>query len=89
MLYRVKGAILIGIALVSIISWPRDTPVTAFPYSPTGEENFQFFKKVVSFTPLRHVGNAIDVRRFSPSCSCERSHSVSTSTAKVGSGMPS
>lgn len=35
-MYKVKGAIIIGIILVSIISWPRPTPVTYFPHTPIG-----------------------------------------------------
>ena len=61
MLYRVKGAILIGIFLTSIISWPRPTAVTYFPHTPAGDDLFNFFKKVVNFHPLQHIGNAIDV----------------------------
>ncbi|EJD38349.1 xanthine/uracil permease [Auricularia subglabra TFB-10046 SS5] len=60
MLYRVKGAILMGIILTSIISWPRSTAVTAFPHTPTGDAAFDFFKKVVAFHPLQTIGNAID-----------------------------
>ncbi|ROT37519.1 hypothetical protein SODALDRAFT_334630 [Sodiomyces alkalinus F11] len=52
MLYRVKAAILIGIILVSIISWPRGTPVTNFPYTPQGDSNFEFFRQVVAFHPI-------------------------------------
>lgn len=61
MLYRVKGAILIGIFLTSIISWPRPTAVTYFPHTPAGDDLFDFFKKVVTFHPLQHIGNVIDV----------------------------
>lgn len=61
MLYRVRGAILIGIFLVSIISWPRSTPFTLFPDTAKGDAAFDFFKKVVAFKPLHKVGNAIDV----------------------------
>ena len=61
MLYRIKGAILIGIFLTSIISWPRPTAVTAFPHTSTGDEAFDFFKQVVTFWPLKRVGNALDV----------------------------
>lgn len=49
MMYRVKGAIIAGIALVSIISWPRGTAVTYFPYTAVGDDAFDFFKKVVDF----------------------------------------
>jgi AGZA family xanthine/uracil permease-like MFS transporter len=55
MMYRVKGAIIAGILLVSIISWPRDTPVTFFPHTPDGDDRFNFFKKVVTFHSIQHV----------------------------------
>ena len=61
MLYRVKGAIIAGIILVSIISWPRNTPVTYFPYTAVGDDNFNFFKKVVDFHPIKHV---LDVQEW-------------------------
>jgi AGZA family xanthine/uracil permease-like MFS transporter len=60
MLYRVRGAILVGIFLTSIISWPRSTAVTFFPHTPVGDELFAYFKQVVTFRPLKHVGNALD-----------------------------
>ena len=60
MLYRIKGAILIGIFLTSIISWPRPTSVTYFPHTAAGDEAFDFFKQVVTFHPLKLIGNAID-----------------------------
>ncbi|KAH8979490.1 permease family-domain-containing protein [Lactarius hatsudake] len=59
-MYHVKGAFLIGIFLTSIISWPRGTSVTAFPYTDSGDAAFDFFKKVVSFHPIKLVGNVID-----------------------------
>ncbi|KAF3000038.1 hypothetical protein E8E14_006815 [Neopestalotiopsis sp. 37M] len=49
MMYRFKGAIIAGIILVSIISWPRTTSVTYFPYTEVGDDAFDFFKKVVDF----------------------------------------
>jgi AGZA family xanthine/uracil permease-like MFS transporter len=55
MMYRVKGAIIFGILLVSIISWPRDTPVTFFPHTAEGDQAFDFFKKVVYFHPIKKV----------------------------------
>lgn len=61
MIYRVRGAILIGIFLVSIISWPRPTAVTLFPYTAAGDAAFDYFKQVVNFRKLERVGNALDV----------------------------
>jgi AGZA family xanthine/uracil permease-like MFS transporter len=55
MMYRVKGAIIFGILLVSIISWPRSTDVTYFPHTPLGDSSFDFFKKVVTFHPIEKL----------------------------------
>ncbi|KAF2968699.1 hypothetical protein GQX73_g4880 [Xylaria multiplex] len=49
MMYRFKAAIIAGILLVSIISWPRTTALTYFPYTEVGNDNFDFFRKVVDF----------------------------------------
>lgn len=58
MAFRVKAAIIIGVALVSILSWPRSTPFTYFPNTYEGDERFDFFKRVVSFHPITHTLNA-------------------------------
>ena len=58
--YRVKGAIIAGIALVAIISWPRTTPVTFFPYTPAGDDAFNFFKQVVTFHPITKTLNKLN-----------------------------
>jgi len=60
MIYRVRGAILIGILLVSIISWPRPTVVTLFPHTTAGDAAFDYFKQVVNFRKLENIGNALD-----------------------------
>ncbi|KAH6607113.1 nucleoside transporter [Trichoderma cornu-damae] len=57
MMYRVKGAVIAGIVLVSIISWPRTTPVTYFPHTAVGDDAFNFFKKVVDFHRIQHTLN--------------------------------
>lgn len=60
MSYKFKSAIIVGIALVSIISWPRDTPFTYFPHTQDGDDLFDFFKKVVTLHPIQHTLNAVD-----------------------------
>lgn len=55
MIYRVRGAVIMGILLVSIISWPRPTPVTYFPHTTVGNSNFDFFKQVVTFHPIKKI----------------------------------
>lgn len=62
MMYRVKGAILFGIILVSIISWPRTTDITYFPYTATGDDSFNFFKQVVTF---HEIGKTLNVQEWS------------------------
>ena len=59
-MYRVKSAMIVGIALVSILSWPRPTEFTFFPYTPEGDSRFNFFKKVISFHPISNVLAAQD-----------------------------
>jgi AGZA family xanthine/uracil permease-like MFS transporter len=58
--YRVKGAIIAGILLVSVISWPRNSSVTYFPHTPVGDDNFNFFKKVATFHSIKETLNAQD-----------------------------
>ncbi|RFU76947.1 mfs transporter, agza family, xanthine uracil permease [Trichoderma arundinaceum] len=60
MAFRVKYALVIGIALVSIISWPRNTPVTYFPNTPEGDSRFAFFKQIVAWHPLANTLNQLD-----------------------------
>ncbi|OAL50754.1 hypothetical protein IQ07DRAFT_437056 [Pyrenochaeta sp. DS3sAY3a] len=60
MAYKVKSAMIVGILIVSIISWPRNTSVTFFPDSPGGDDRWNFFKKVVSFHPINHTLNVLD-----------------------------
>ncbi|EPE05338.1 purine transporter [Ophiostoma piceae UAMH 11346] len=55
MMYRVKGAIIAGIALVSIVSWPRTSAITYFPHTAAGDDLFEFFKQVVSFHKIGRI----------------------------------
>jgi AGZA family xanthine/uracil permease-like MFS transporter len=60
MSFRVKYALIAGIALVSILSWPRNTSITYFPNTPEGNDRFNFFKQVVTFHPIENTLNALD-----------------------------
>ncbi|KAF1915043.1 purine transporter [Ampelomyces quisqualis] len=60
MAFKVKTAMLVGILLVSIISWPRGTSFTYFPDTAIGDSRFTFFKKVVDFHPIDHTLNVLD-----------------------------
>lgn len=58
LLYRVKGAFLWPIILVSIASWPRSSAVTEFPHDNGGQGDlgFDFFKKVATWHSFKHLG---------------------------------
>lgn len=55
LMYRVRGAILIGIIFIAITSWPRVSQVTYFPYTPEGDASFDYFKKVVNVHHMNDV----------------------------------
>ncbi|KAF9287369.1 hypothetical protein BGZ68_001925 [Mortierella alpina] len=55
LLFRVKGAVLLGMIFISVLSWIRGTPFTYFPYTPGGNERFDYFKKIVSFHPIQSI----------------------------------
>ncbi|KAH8888792.1 hypothetical protein GQ53DRAFT_783495 [Thozetella sp. PMI_491] len=55
MAFKVKSAIVIGIATVSIISWPRGTAFTYFPDTPDGNDRHAFFSEVVAFHPIHRT----------------------------------
>lgn len=47
MLFRVRGAVFLSVLFIAIISWPRGTAITYFPYTPLGDAKFDYFKRVV------------------------------------------
>lgn len=50
--YRSKLSFIYGIALVTIVSWFRNTAVTYFPDDDAGNARFDYFQKVVDITGL-------------------------------------
>ena len=50
--YKHNSAFLIGISLVTFVSWFRNTPFTYFPDTVDGNDRFDYFKKVVSVEKL-------------------------------------
>ncbi|PKS11649.1 hypothetical protein jhhlp_001800 [Lomentospora prolificans] len=60
MAFRVKYALVLGIAFVSILSWPRNTSITYFPHTSDGNSRFDFFKQVVDFHPIEHTLGQLD-----------------------------
>lgn len=60
LMFRVRGAILMGIIAIAITSWPRNSPITYFPYTPLGDSMFNYFKQVVTVHNLKHVLGKFD-----------------------------
>ncbi|KAJ4013827.1 hypothetical protein NW766_006068 [Fusarium irregulare] len=60
MAFRVNYALIIGISLVSVLSWPRNTPITFFPHNADGDRRFEFFKQVVVWHPIEKTLNVLD-----------------------------
>ncbi|KAL6863227.1 hypothetical protein ACO1O0_003472 [Amphichorda felina] len=59
MAFRVKFALIFAIALVSILSWPRNTTITYFPSTDEGDSRFEFFKQVVAWQPMTKTLNRL------------------------------
>ncbi|KAF3906622.1 hypothetical protein ABW20_dc0109124 [Dactylellina cionopaga] len=55
MMYKIKSAMIIGILVVSIFSWPRDSNFTYFPHTADGDSRFEFFKQVVTFHEIKTI----------------------------------
>ncbi|ORX49412.1 hypothetical protein DM01DRAFT_1325578 [Hesseltinella vesiculosa] len=60
MLYRVRGSILLAIIFISVISWPRNSAITYFPYTDRGETMFSYFKQVVSVHGMTNTLNKMN-----------------------------
>ncbi|GHT84474.1 hypothetical protein FACS1894129_1160 [Actinomycetota bacterium] len=56
LMYRVRGAMILGILLVSISSWPRGSAVTQFTDDAQGNDNWDFFKQVATWRSIDPVG---------------------------------
>lgn len=53
--YKIRSSFIIGIGLVTFISWFRGTAVTYFPDDEAGNARFQYFQKVVSIESLSSI----------------------------------
>ncbi|KAE8123983.1 hypothetical protein FH972_018896 [Carpinus fangiana] len=64
---EIKGSMIYGILFVTLISWFRGTSVTNFPDTPLGDNNYNYFKKVVDFHKIKSTAGAISFRNFNTS----------------------
>ncbi|KAH7441842.1 hypothetical protein KP509_03G057600 [Ceratopteris richardii] len=61
---NIKGAMIYGIVFVTAVSWFRGTKVTYFPYTDTGDELFNYFKKVVDVHKIEKTAGAFSFKSF-------------------------
>lgn len=61
---NVKGAMIYGIVFVTAISWFRNTRVTAFPNTETGDAAYAYFKKVVEVHVIKKTAGALSFKNI-------------------------
>lgn len=59
---NVKGAMIYGIVFVTAVSWFRNTSVTAFPNTASGDSAYQYFKKVVDVHTIQSTAGALSFK---------------------------
>ena len=56
---NIKGAMIYGIVFVTVVSWFRNTLVTAFPDTVSGNSAHQYFKKIVDVHAIESTAGAL------------------------------
>ncbi|KAF5736512.1 adenine/guanine permease AZG1-like [Tripterygium wilfordii] len=56
---KIKGAMIYGIVFVTAVSWFRNTKVTAFPNTDSGNSAHEYFKKVVDVHVIESTAGAL------------------------------
>ncbi|KAL5569614.1 hypothetical protein UlMin_026189 [Ulmus minor] len=59
---NIKGAMIYGIVFVTAVSWFRNTSVTAFPDTDSGNTAYQYFKKVVDVHTIQSTAGALSFK---------------------------
>ncbi|KAI4302650.1 hypothetical protein MLD38_038370 [Melastoma candidum] len=62
-----KGAMIYGIIFVTVISWFRNTAVTAFPNTELGNSAYNYFKKIIDVHSIKNTAGALsfkDAKKF-------------------------
>ncbi|XP_058110581.1 adenine/guanine permease AZG1 [Magnolia sinica] len=58
----VKGAMIYGVVFVTAVSWFRNTSVTVFPDTDTGNSAYRYFKKVVDVHKIESTAGALSFK---------------------------
>lgn len=56
---NIKGAMIYGIVFVTVVSWFRNTLVTIFPDTVSGNSAYQYFKKIVDVHAIGSTAGAL------------------------------
>ncbi|KAJ0977307.1 hypothetical protein J5N97_012781 [Dioscorea zingiberensis] len=64
---NVKGSMIYGIVVVTLVSWFRNTSVTMFPNTPLGDANYDYFKRVFDFHTIKSTAGIISFKDFNRS----------------------
>ncbi|KAG6402050.1 hypothetical protein SASPL_138920 [Salvia splendens] len=59
---NIKGAMIYGIIFVTAVSWLKNTSVTVFPSTETGDSSFDYFKKVVDIHGIQSTAGALNFK---------------------------
>ncbi|KAK6932929.1 Nucleobase cation symporter 2 family [Dillenia turbinata] len=59
---NIKGAMIYGIVFVTAVSWLRNTKVTMFPQTETGDSAYKYFKKVVDVHKIESTAGALSFK---------------------------
>ncbi|CAN0846797.1 Adenine/guanine permease AZG1 [Linum grandiflorum] len=57
---NIKGALIYGVVLVTVLSWFRNTPITAFPNTVTGNQEYDYFKAVVDIHAIQRTAGVLE-----------------------------
>jgi AGZA family xanthine/uracil permease-like MFS transporter len=59
MIYKVRGSIFIGILLITITAWFRNTDITYFPNSVLGDTRYEYFSEIVDLHTMKKTAFAL------------------------------
>ncbi|KAL3524045.1 hypothetical protein ACH5RR_016879 [Cinchona calisaya] len=61
---NIKGAMIYGIVFVTAVSWFRNTSVTAFPDTISGNSAYEYFKKVINVHKIETTAGALSFKNI-------------------------
>ncbi|CAL1378479.1 unnamed protein product [Linum trigynum] len=56
---NIKGALIYGVVFVTVLSWFRHTPITAFPDTEIGNQKYNYFKAVIDLHAIEKTAGVL------------------------------